>query len=138
MRLVHKVALLLLAAATVPLATAGFALIARNQGALEGAVKATLDQTARHGAAVVAADIEGRARQLTQTATLIAWDKLSPEELAGALEIVKRQTRARAADFVPDGGGKVQIVAPYERARKEGAGAVVYAAPRRDGGQAML
>src|SRR5260370_17743855 len=92
MRRVHKVALLLLAAATVPLATAGFALIARNQRALEAAVKATLDQTARHGAAVVAADVEGRARQLTQTATLIAWDKLSPADPPGPPEILNPQT----------------------------------------------
>ncbi|MDB4968397.1 MAG: histidine kinase [Myxococcales bacterium] len=137
MRLVNKVALLLLAAATVPLATAGFALIARNGRALEAAVKQTLDQTARHGAAVVAADVEGRARQLTQTATLIAWDKLSAAELAGALEILKRQTRARAAELVP-AGSRPGIVAPYERARKEGAGAVVYAAPRHDGRGASL
>jgi two-component system, NtrC family, sensor kinase len=138
MRLVHKVALLLLAAATIPLATAGFSLIARNQHALEAAVRDTLDQTARHAAAVVAADIEGRARQLKQTAGLIAWDKLSPAELAGALEILKRQTRARAADFMPDGAGKIRIIAPYERARQEGVGAVVYAPPTREEGRSLL
>ncbi|HEX6837126.1 MAG TPA: hypothetical protein VF334_11165, partial [Polyangia bacterium] len=92
MRLAHKVALLLIAAAVVPLATAGFFLIARNQRALEAAVRDTLDQTARHGAAVVAGDVEGRARQLAQTAAMIEWDKLSPQELEGALEIIKRQT----------------------------------------------
>ena len=81
MRLVHKLALLLLAAAVLPLATAGFYLIARNQRALEAAVRDTLDQTARHGASVVAADVEGRARQLAQTAAMIQWDHLSPPEL---------------------------------------------------------
>ena len=129
MRLVHKVALLLIAAAVLPLATAGFALIARNQRALESAVRDTLDQTARHGAAVVASDVEGRARQLAQTAAMINWDHLSPPELEGALEIVKRQARARVATFAADGNGRVAIDAPYERARKEGIGAVVYSAP---------
>ena len=138
MRLVHKVALLLLAAATVPLATAGFALIARNQGALEAAVRDTFDQTARHAAAVVAGDVEGRARQLAQTAALIAWDKLSPAELDGALELLKRQTHARAAELMRDGSGKIHIAAPYERARKEGAGAVVYAPPRHQADQTTL
>jgi signal transduction histidine kinase len=129
MRLVHKVALLLLAAATLPIATVGFALIARNQRALEGAVRDTLDQTARHGAAVVAGEVEGRARQLAQTAAMIEWDKLSPAELEGALEIIKRQTHAAVATFQADGDGKVTIEAPYERARTEGIGAVVYSAP---------
>ncbi len=138
MRLVHKVALLLIAAAVLPLATAGFLLIARNQRALEAAVRDTLDQTARHGAAVVAGEVEGRARQLAQTAAMIEWDKLSPAELEGALEIVKRQTRARVAEFQADGDGKVQIDAPYERARAEGIGAVVYSAPYRQGTEPML
>src|SRR5262249_538212 len=121
MRLGHKIALLLLAAATVPLATAGFQLIARNQRALEAAVRDTLDQTARHAAAVVAGDIEGRARQLTQTAQLIAWDKLSPAELDGALEILKRQTHASSADFVQQGAQAAErIAAPYARALREG------------------
>ncbi|MGZ3428388.1 MAG: hypothetical protein ACXVCV_17170, partial [Polyangia bacterium] len=131
MRLVHKIALLLLAAAILPLGTATFYLISRNQRALELAVRDTLDQTARHGAAVVAGEVDGRARQLAQTAAMIAWDKLSPEELEGALALVKRQTRARVATFQSDGSGKVQIDAPYERARKEGIGAVVYSAPYR-------
>ena len=140
MRLVHKVALLLIAAAVLPLATAGFFLIARNQRALEAAVRDTLDQTARHGAAVVAGDVEGRARQLAQTAAMIEWDKLSPKELEGALAIVERQTRARVATFQADGDGKTQLDAPYERARKEGIGAVVYSAPYREGqnGEPML
>src|SRR3954465_7401644 len=124
MRLVHKVTLLLVTAATLPIGTAGFALIARNQRALEGTVRDTLDRTARHGAAVIASDVEGRARQLAQTAAMIAWDKLSQPELEGALEIVKRQTHARVATFQADGSGKVQVEAPYERARKEGIGAV--------------
>ncbi|MGZ3407450.1 MAG: cache domain-containing protein, partial [Polyangia bacterium] len=131
MRLVHKIALLLLAAAILPLGTATFYLISRNQRALESAVRDTLDQTARHGAAVVAGEVEGRARQLAQTAAMIAWDKLSPEELEGALALVKRQTRARVATFQSDGEAKVQLEAPYERARKEGIGAVVYSAPYR-------
>jgi two-component system NtrC family sensor kinase len=153
MRLLYKVALLLLAAATVPLATVGFLLIARNQRALEAAVRDTLDQTARHAAAVVAADIEGRARQLSQTAALIQWDKLSPAELDGALQLLERQTRAAGAEFLPDGSGlgpsgkaggakrsevNGHIAAPYERARKEGAGAVVYAPPTVDKGEPML
>ena len=129
MRLAHKVALLLIAAAVVPLATAGFFLIARNQRALEAAVRDTLDQTARHGAAVVAGDVEGRARQLAQTAAMIEWDKLSPAELEGALAIIKRQTRAAVATFQADGDGKTPFEAPYERARKEGIGAVVYGEP---------
>ncbi len=133
MRLVHKLALLLLAAATVPLATAGFALIAHNQRALESAVRDTLDQTARHGAVVVAGDVEGRARQLAQTAAMITWDALSPAELEGALAIVKRQTRAAVATFQSDADAATNpaINAPFERARKEGIGAVVYSAPYR-------
>src|SRR3954468_21182872 len=102
MRLIHKIALLLLAAAILPLATAGFYLISRNQRALESPVRDTLDQTARHGAAVVAAEVEGRARQLAQTAAMITWDTLSQRELEGALEIVKRQTPARVATFEAD------------------------------------
>jgi signal transduction histidine kinase len=140
MRLVHKLALLLLAASALPLATAGFYLIARNQRALESAVRDTLDQTARHGAAVVASDVEGRARQLAQTAAMIQWDHLSPAELEGALEIVKRQTRARVATFQADtsatGTAPAAVDAPYERARKEGIGAVVYSAPYREGAAA--
>src|SRR5882757_815934 len=146
MRLVHKIALLLLAAAILPLSTATFYLISRNQRALESAVRDTLDQTARHGAAVVAGEVEGRARQLAQTAAMITWDTLSPAELEGALALVKRQTRARVATFQSDGEGlgpsgaaggakrsvvHAQLEAPYERARKEGIGAVVYSAPYR-------
>src|SRR4051812_44915093 len=134
MRLIHKIALLLLAAAILPLATAGFYLISRNQRALESAVRDTLDQTARHGAAVVAAEVAGRARQLAQTAAMISWDKLSQPELEGALEIVKRQTRARVATFQSDSAATAAprtVDAPYERARKEGIGAVVYSAPYR-------
>jgi len=138
MRLWHKVALLLIAAATLPLATAGFALIAHNQRALESAVRDTLDQTARHGAAVVAGDVEGRARQLAQTAAMITWDTLSPAELEGALAIVKRQTRASVATFQSDAdaasASAKSIDAPYERARKEGIGAVVYSAPYKSAG----
>ncbi|HEY2748023.1 MAG TPA: ATP-binding protein, partial [Polyangia bacterium] len=135
-----KLALLLLAAATVPLATAGFALIAHNQRALESAVRDTLDQTARHGAAVVASDVEGRARQLAQTAAMITWDTLSPAELEGALAIVKRQTRATVATYQSDADAAAAAAAtihpttlnaPFERARKEGIGAVVYSAPYR-------
>jgi signal transduction histidine kinase len=138
MRLVHKLALLLIAAAVLPLATAGFALIARNQRALESAIEDTLDQTARHGAAVVASEVEGRARQLAETAAMIEWGKLSPAELAGALAIVERQTHARVAVFQADGDATVRIDAPYARARAEGIGAVVYSAPYRQGAEPML
>src|SRR4051794_18361568 len=97
MRLVHKVTLLLVTAATLPIGTAGFALIARNQRALEATVRDRLDRTARHGAAVIASDVEGRARQLAQTAAMIEWDKLSPTELAGALALVERQVKAASS-----------------------------------------
>ena len=66
MRLFYKIALVLVAAATVPLATVGFALVARNQRALESEVRARFDETARHAAEAVAADVEGRARQLAR------------------------------------------------------------------------
>jgi two-component system, NtrC family, sensor kinase len=137
MRLFHKIALLLVAAAVVPLGTVGFAIVARNERALEAEVRARFDQTARHAAEVVAADVEGRARQLAQTAGLIQWGALSPDEARGALEILRRQARARAAalhttvehEVARVGEGDVAAHAPIARALKEGAGAVVFSAP---------
>ncbi|HZS39703.1 MAG TPA: ATP-binding protein [Polyangia bacterium] len=139
MRLFYKIALVLVAAATVPLATVGFALVARNQRALEAEVRARFDETARHAAEAVAADVEGRARQLAQTAAMIGWDKLSLEEAAGALALVRRQARAqtaiyfRGAEEVAPGDETLNRAlrehAPRERARKEGAGAVVFSTP---------
>ena len=133
MRLVHKVALLLIAAAVVPLATAG-SRWSRTTSA-RSRRRSRARSTRRRGTAptVVAGEVEGRARQLAQTAAMIEWNKLSPAELEGALEIVKRQTHARVATFQADGAGKVAIEAPYERARKEGIGAVVYSAPTARG-----
>ena len=141
MRLLHKIALLLMAAATLPLATVGFALIARHQRALEAAVRDTLDQTARHAAAVVAGDIEGRARQLAQTASMIEWDQLSPDETKGALALLVRQVKASDATVLrapaaADAGWTAH--APFERARKEGRGAVVYGEPFVVDGRMML
>ncbi len=140
MRLLHKIALLLMAAATLPLATVGFALIARHQRALEAAVRDTLDQTARHAAAVVAGDIEGRARQLAQTASMIEWDRLSPDETKGALALLVRQVKATDATVLraPAGDDGWTAHAPFERARKEGRGAVVYGEPFRLDGRMML
>jgi signal transduction histidine kinase len=136
-RLFHKIALLLVAASALPLATVGFAVVAANQRALEAEVRARFDQTARHAAEAIAADVEGRARQLAQTASLIGWDKLSAEEATGALELMRRQTRASAAGLFDardqlrtrTGEGPIPD-APIDRARKEGAGAVVFAPPK--------
>jgi two-component system, NtrC family, sensor kinase len=128
MRLAYKIALLLVAAAIVPLATAGFSSIARSRAALEAAVKETLDQTARHGAAVIAADVEGRARQLAQTVALIDWDKLSPDEAQGALALLEKQTRAVSSAISPERKQWIEM-APIARAEREGKGAVVYGAP---------
>jgi two-component system NtrC family sensor kinase len=143
MRLVHKVTLLLVTAATLPIGTAGFALIARNQRALEAAVRDTLDRSARHAAAVIASDVEGRARQLAQTASMIEWDQLSPSETAGALALVERQVKATAAHLVgaeaPEEAPPAWVArAPVERARREGRGAVVYSEPFVDAGAPML
>jgi signal transduction histidine kinase len=146
MRLFHKIALLLIAAATVPLATAGFGVVARNERALESEVRERFDQTARHAAAVVANDVEGRARQLTQTAAMVPWADLSVEEATGALALLRRQTRAATAGLF-DSAGKTRAVdrsaeigddqlaahAPLERALREGAQAVVFSPPY-DGG----
>jgi two-component system, NtrC family, sensor kinase len=142
-RLFHKIALVLVAVATVPLATVGFALVQRNQRALEEEVRARFDETARHAAEAVAADVEGRARQLAQTAAMIGWDKLTVEETIGALGLVRRQARAQAAVLYDVAGREVarhqadgvasglDAHAPRERAQKEGSGAVVFSAPYR-------
>jgi signal transduction histidine kinase len=148
MRLFHKIALVLVAAAALPLATVGFALVARNERALEGEVRGRFDQTARHAAEAVAADVEGRARQLAQTAAMIRWSELAPDEARGALALLRRQAKAAAAELrdgrgvrtsdalaVAEAGAPVEAElgahAPFERARKEGPGAVVFSTPYR-------
>jgi len=137
-RLFHKIAVVLVAAAAIPLGTVGFAVVSTNQRALESEVRARFDQTARHAAEAVAADVEGRARQLAQTAAMITWDKLDPDEARGALELLRRQAKAAAAALYDDAGkisvqsGDVALLgerAPRERARKEGAGAIVFSTP---------
>jgi two-component system NtrC family sensor kinase len=141
MRLVHKIALLLLAAALIPLGTAGFLSIARNQRALEGAVRDTLDHTAAHAAAVIAADIEGRARQLAQTASMIEWDRLDGRELAGAMALIKKQVKADdAAVTLPAAPPAPAWVAhaAIARAEREGRNAVVYSEPFAVDGKIML
>ncbi len=138
MRLFHKIALVLVAAAALPLGTVGFALVARNERALEAEVRGRFDQTARHAAETVAADVEGRARQLAQTAALIRWGQLSPDEARGALELLRRQARADRASLYGAGDQPTAVVGatddaprppPLERARKEGVGAVVFSPP---------
>jgi signal transduction histidine kinase len=146
MRLVHKIALLLLAAALIPLGTAGFLSIARNQRALEAAVRDTLDHSAAHAAAVIAADVEGRARQLAQTAAMIEWDKLDERELAGAMALIKKQVKADDADITPPTTATTATrVAPAwaahaatARAQQEGRNAVVYSEPFSLDGKMML
>ena len=133
MRLVHQIGLALVVAAVAPLASAGFAVIASNERALEAEVKARLDQTAAHAAVAVAADVEGRAKLLSESAAMIRWGALDGAERDGALAIVKRQAGARSAAFVADGADEAgQPGAPIARARREGAGAVVIGAPRSD------
>jgi signal transduction histidine kinase len=138
-RLFHKIALLLVLAAAAPLGTVGFAVVAANERALEAEVRARFDRTARHAAEAVAADVEGRARQLAETAGLISWSLLDDDEARGALELLRRQAHAEAAALYQ--GGDVPQVAtdgaqallgepPLSRARKEGAGAVVFSPPR--------
>jgi signal transduction histidine kinase len=135
MRLFQKVAALLVGAAALPLGTAGFALVALNQRALESEVRARFDQTAQHAAEVVAGDIEGRARQLPRLAALIGWSALGPAELTGALALFQRQAGAAAATSFDARGARTPVDEafaariPLERARAEGTGAVVFSAP---------
>ncbi len=133
MRLVHKLALVLMAAAALPLGTAGFWLVATNQHALEAEVKARFDQTARHAADAVANDVEGRARMLPQLAQLIDFGRLSHDELDGALQILKRQAHAAAAHFSTKAEGGIEA-----RALHEGLGAVVFAPPEKNDGRPLV
>jgi hypothetical protein len=103
MRLVHKLALALMAAAALPLGTAGFWMVATNERALEAEVKARFDQTVRHAAEAVATDVEGRARMLPQLAQMIDFSQLSEDELRGALALLQKQARATDAKLVRDG-----------------------------------
>ena len=134
-RLSHKLAVLLVGAAALPIGAVGFTAVVANQRALEDEVRARFDQTAQHAAEAVAADVEGRALKLAETATLVGWAELSPRELDGALELVRRQTGAASAQLFLDGhdaaAGDPELAAhaPKARARKEGEGAVVYSAP---------
>jgi signal transduction histidine kinase len=128
MKLLHKIALVLMAAAALPLGTAGFWLVATNERALESEVKARFDQTVRHAAEAVAHDVEGRGRMLPQLAQMIDFARLTPQELAGALWILERQVYATDGQLVQP-AGKDGIVA---RAEKEGVGAVVFAQPDLD------
>jgi signal transduction histidine kinase len=118
-----------MAAAALPLGTAGFWLVATNERALEAEVKARFDQTARHAAEAIAADVEGRARMLPQLAQMIDFGKLSDEELGGALAILQKQARASDARFLPSPSDAGGIEA---RAWKEGPGAVVFAPPHKN------
>ena len=120
-----------IAAARPAARTAGFALIARNQRALEIG-------RPRHPRPNRAARRRRRRRRCRRARAAAGADggddrlgHALAAELEGALEIVKRQTRApRRAPFSSRRhDGKVQIDAPLERARKEGIGAVVYSAP---------
>src|SRR5579862_8872296 len=101
MKLVHKIALGLLLAAALPLGTAGFWLVATNERALETEVKARFDQTVRHAAEAVANDVEGRGRMLPQLAQMIDFERLTPDELAGALQLLERQAHASDGRLVP-------------------------------------
>jgi two-component system, NtrC family, sensor kinase len=127
MKLVHKIALVLMAAAALPLGTAGFWLVATNERALESEVKARFDQTVRHAAEAVANDVEGRGRMLPQLAQMIDFQRLTPDELKGALGLLERQARATEGRLVPPGEGGI-----FARAEKEGLGAVVFAQPEHD------
>jgi signal transduction histidine kinase len=157
MRLFHKIALLLVGMATVPLVTAGFVSVRLGERAVEGEVKARFDEVAHTAAEAVAHEVEGRALQYAGLASLFAWERLQPEMLAAALVLVRRQVRAAAALFVPDGhdpaagasglasdaipgldAAALLQVAPVAKARKEGPGKVVFAAPERVSGQAEL
>ena len=151
MRLFHQIGLGLVAAAVLPLSTAGFGVVAWNERALEREVKARFDQTARHAALAIASDVEGRARLLTQVASMIAWDKLTDEERHGALALLRGQARATGARLYPEsekqdgeppideiepGVNATKLFAnvPLDRARKEGQSAMVFApAVRREG-----
>jgi signal transduction histidine kinase len=127
LKLVHKLALVLMAAAALPLGTAGFWLVATNERALEAEVKARFDQTVRHAAEAMATDVEGRARMLPQLAQMIDFGHLSDEELHGALALLQKQARAADARFLVHGESGIEA-----RAEKEGPGAVVFAPPERE------
>ncbi|HEY7957443.1 MAG TPA: ATP-binding protein [Polyangia bacterium] len=145
MRLFHKIAILLVLAAAIPIGTVGFVVVRENQRALETEVRARFDETARHAASVVAGDVEGRARQLQKTAAMIHWSALSPAELDGALALLRRQAGAAVAGFFPSAkeaspvesaapgmaplARGLEEKAPRARAIREGAGAVVFAPP---------
>jgi signal transduction histidine kinase len=144
MRLFHQIGIALVIAAVVPLGTAGLAVLSFNERALEAEVRGRFDQTAHHAALAVAADVEGRARQLTQTSALINWDELSADEVRGALTLIRRQSRALGTRYQPTvaTAEPVDVLAapeldatslfagaPVERASREGEGQVVFAPP---------
>ena len=144
MRLWHKVALLLIAAATLPLGTAGFSLIAHNaaRARVGGARHARSDGAARRHRR------RRRGRRARAAAGADGGDDHAgtrcrrPSSRARS-RIVKRQTRASVATFQSDADASPSAApagldAPFERARKEGIGAVVYSAPYQQAGAPML
>src|SRR6185295_16957824 len=96
-KLAQQIALLVVLAAAVPLATAGFLLIRLNEQALESEVKARFDETARHAGEAVAAEIDGKAHLLARTVENVPWDRLDEAEARGALGLLAGQVGGSAA-----------------------------------------
>jgi two-component system, NtrC family, sensor kinase len=148
-KLFHKIALLLIVAAAVPIGAVGFSLLSLQERAHEAEVRARFDQTARHAAETVASEIEGKARLIGRTAAVLPWGGLQSDELRGALQLIRRQAGAAAARYEGTQGtvkdpalgpcaerrvgcdddalaAELPARAPFTRARAEGAGAVVF------------
>jgi two-component system NtrC family sensor kinase len=148
MRLFHKLAILLITTSVIPITTIGFSLVAKSERTLEREVRARFDELALHAAESLAADLEGRARLIARMASIVPWDRLSPDEAQGALALIRAQTNAEATAIDnregrlvatdPAKGSHVLAdlaQAPRLRARKEKDGAVVFSSPfRRRGG----
>ncbi len=113
MRLFHKIAALVVLAAALPLATVGFALVRVNERALEREVCARFDQTARHAAEAVAAEVDERAHLLARTAQAVPWGNLHEDEARGALQLLAREMNGRAATLYDLSTGEPRAVAAW-------------------------
>ena len=97
MKLFHQIAALMIVAAAVPLATAGFEVVHLNEAALTAEVRARFDATARHAAEAVSSGVEGKARLIASTAQMIRWGELDEAEARAALSLLAHEVNGRAA-----------------------------------------
>jgi signal transduction histidine kinase len=109
-KLFHKIAALVVLAAALPLATVGFFLVRLNERALEAEVCGRFDQTARHAAEAVAADVDERALLLSRTTQSIPWKDLDEKEMVGALQLLARQLDGRSAELLRIHDGSTEAV----------------------------